>query len=95
MQRVDTSNRKRCGLSAWQTHSRIVEATATEVDGPYKGLKQVLPPEHHNPSVHITPTTGHWHLFTIGGSAGPIERMVSTDEGKTWSNAMTISKYLE
>mmetsp|Transcript_13762 Transcript_13762/g.22567 ORF Transcript_13762/g.22567 Transcript_13762/m.22567 type:complete len:273 (-) Transcript_13762:120-938(-) len=93
--KVDTSNRKRCGLSAWQTHSRIVEATATEVDGPYKGLKQVLPPEHHNPSVHITPTTGHWHLFTIGGSAGPIERMVSTDEGKTWSNAMTISKYLE
>ncbi len=89
--KVDTSIRKRCGLSAWQTHSRIVEATSTEVDGPYKRLKQVLPPEHHNPSVHISPTTGHWHLFTIGGPSGPIERMISTDEGKTWSNAITIS----
>jgi len=84
-------SRKRCGLSAWQTHSRIVEATSTQVDGPYTRLKQVLPPEHHNPSVHISPTTGHWHLFTIGGSTGPIERMVSTDEGKTWSHAITIS----
>ncbi|KAK1737259.1 hypothetical protein QTG54_012126 [Skeletonema marinoi] len=89
--KVDTSNRKRCGLSAWQTHSRIVEATSTEVDGPYKRLKQVLPPEHHNPSVHISPTTGHWHLFTIGGSTGPIERMISIDEGKMWGNAITIS----
>ena len=84
-------SRRRCGLSAWQTHSRIVEATSTEVDGPFKRLKVVLPPEHHNPSVHISPTTGHWHLFTIGGPTGPIERIISTDEGRTWSNPMTIS----
>lgn len=89
--KVDPSVRKRCGLSAWQTHSQIVETTSAKIDGPYKRLKEVLPPEHHNPSVHVSPTTGHWHLFSISGPSGPIERMVSTDEGKTWGNPITIS----
>ena len=90
--KVDPSVRKRCGLNAWQTHSQIIEATSSEIDGPYKRLKGLLlPPEHHNPSVHKSLTTGHWHLFSISGSTGPTERMISTDEGKTWGNPITIS----
>ncbi|KAL7430471.1 hypothetical protein ACHAXM_002205 [Skeletonema potamos] len=89
--KVDPNVRKRCGLSAWQTHSQIVEATSAGIDGPYKRLKEVLPPEHHNPSVHVSPTTGYWHLFSISGPSGPIERMISTDEGKSWGNPITIS----
>ncbi|KAL7455459.1 hypothetical protein ACHAWC_007028 [Mediolabrus comicus] len=83
--------RTRCGLNAWQTHSQVVETVSAEIDGPYQRVKVVLPPEHHNPSVHVSPTTGHWHLFSISGPSGPIERVISQDEGKTWGNPMTIS----
>lgn len=83
--------RKRCGLNAWQTHSQVVETVSAEIDGPYQRVKVVLPPEHHNPSVHVSPTTGHWHLFSISGPSGPIERVISQDEGKTWGNPKTIS----
>lgn len=86
--------KKRCGLNNWETHSRIAQATSTNVEGPYRRLDDgvVLPPEHHNPSVHISPKAGHpWHLFAISGPAGPIERMISTDEGQSWSAPMTVS----
>ena len=91
--KVDPDVRKRCGLGAWQTHSRVVVARAQNVEGPYQRNDSdvVLHPEHHNPSIHAAPITGHWHLFSISGPSGPIERMISTNEGKTWSVPITIS----
>ena len=87
-----TENGKRCGLNNWETHSRIAQAVSSDIEGPYQRLDNVvLHPEHHNPSVHVSPVTGHWHLFTISGPTGPIERMISTDEGQTWGNPITIS----
>lgn len=71
--KIDLNVRKRCGLNAWQTHSRIVEAISAEIEGPYNLVKQVLPPEHHNPSVHVSPITGHWHLFSISGPTGELD----------------------
>jgi hypothetical protein len=90
-------NEKRCGLMSWETHSRVAVAKSTNVDGPYRrdGIDDkevVLHAEHHNPSIH-TSSTGEWHLFTISGSSGPIERMVSSDGGKTWSEPVTISPH--
>jgi len=87
----DPDKKKRCGLNNWETHSRIALATSSTVDGPYQRLGEVLHPEHHNPSIHISPKTGDWHLFTISGPTGPIERMISSDEGTTWGNPTTIS----
>mmetsp|Transcript_5596 Transcript_5596/g.12126 ORF Transcript_5596/g.12126 Transcript_5596/m.12126 type:complete len:637 (+) Transcript_5596:94-2004(+) len=90
----DPDVRKRCGLNNWETHSRIAQATSTSIEGPYRRLASdpvILPPEHHNPSIHVKPTTGDWHLFTISGPTGPIERMISSDEGKTWGNPKTVS----
>jgi hypothetical protein len=51
----DLDTRKRCGLSGWQTHSRVAVAKSDNVDGPYhrNGMYEeevVLHPEHHNPS---------------------------------------------
>jgi len=84
--------KKRCGLNNWETLSRVALATSTNVEGPYQRLDVVLPPEHHNPSVQISPTAGHpWHLFSISGSTGPIERMISTDEGESWSTPLVVS----
>lgn len=85
------SRKERCGLNAWETHSRIAETVAENIDGPYQRIKTVFPPEHHNPSIHISPRTGDWHLFSISGSTGPIERTISTDEGDTWSSPIIIS----
>ncbi|KAL7522082.1 hypothetical protein ACHAWX_006767, partial [Stephanocyclus meneghinianus] len=95
MCKIDPDVRKRCGLGGWQTHSRVVVAKSVNVDGPYQrdGIDEeevVLHPEHHNPSIHVS-STGDWHLFSISGSSGPIERMISRDHGKTWSESMTIS----
>jgi hypothetical protein len=90
----DLQTRKRCGLSSWETHSRVVIAESADIDGPY--LRNItdeaalLPPEHHNPSIHVAPN-GEWHLFTISGSTGPIERMVSSDQGTSWSEPVVIS----
>jgi hypothetical protein len=84
----DLHARKRCGLSSWETHSRVAVAKSVNIDGPYLRNTAddavVLPPERHNPSIHVS-SNGEWHLFTISGSTGPIERMVSSDYGKTWS----------
>ena len=92
--KANPDSRKRCGLSAWETHSRVTVAKSANVAGPYtrNGTDKeiVLRPEHHNPSIHVSPT-GEWHLFTISGSSGPIERMISDDEGKTWSEPTIIS----
>ncbi len=91
--KVDPDIRVRCGLSSWQTHSRVVKAKSYDIDGPYRRLDSdvLLHPEHHNPTIHKSPKTGKWHLFTISGPSGPIERMASNDEGKTWSIPMTVS----
>ena len=92
--KVDPDTRKRCGLSAWETHSRVIVAKSANVAGPYtrNGTDEeiVLRPEHHNPSIHVL-SKGEWHLFTISGSSGPIERMISNDHGKTWSEPTIIS----
>ena len=90
----DYGTRKRCGLNNWETHSRVAHLTSSNIDGPYRRLEPspvILHPEHHNPSIHKSPTTGDWHLFTISGPSGPIERMISSDEGKTWGVPATIS----
>ena len=87
----EQKGRKRCGLNNWETLSRIVRTESVNIDGPYKHVDVVLPPEHHNPSVHVSPATGDWHLYTISGPTGPIVRMLSSDEGQTWSIPMTIS----
>lgn len=90
----DEAANERCGLNNWQYGSRIAQATSTNIDGPYRRLEAnpvILDPEHHNPSIHISPKTGDWHLFSISAQNGPIERMVSSDEGVTWSDPMTIS----
>ena len=89
----DPDARKRCGMNDWETHSRVVQATSSNVEGPYRRAETVLHPEHHNPSVHVSPQTGDWHLFSISGPSGPIERMISGDEGKTWDNPTTISPH--
>ncbi|KAL9179538.1 hypothetical protein ACHAXT_008828 [Thalassiosira profunda] len=83
--------RKRCGLSNWETHSQISRATSWDIEGPYRRIDVVLDSEHHNPSVHVSPKTGDWHLFSISGSTGPIVRMSSADEGKTWTVPMVVS----
>ena len=73
----------------------MVVAKSANVDGPYyrKNVTDpnedelvglLLPPEHHNPSIHVSPITNHWHLYTISGSTGPIVRMISSDEGQSW-----------
>ena len=90
----DPGTRKRCGLNNWETHSRITQVISYNIEGPYERMKDhpvILDPEHHNPSVHVSPMTGDWHLYTISGPSGPIERMLSNDEGKSWSNPMTVS----
>ena len=90
----DPDTRKRCGLNNWETHSRIAQVISSNIEGPYERWDAEpvrLPPEHHNPSVHVSPKTGDWVLYTISGSTGPIERMVSKDEGKTWGIPMTVS----
>ena len=90
----DPDRRRRCGLDNWETHSRIVQATASDVDGPYRRVGSepvVLHPEHHNPSLVVSPVTGDWHLFTISGPAGPIERVISNDEGATWGAPRTLT----
>ena len=77
--------KRRCGLNNWETLSRIVRTESNNIDGPYKRVNHVvLPPMHHNPSVHVSPITNHWHLYTISGSTGPIVRMISSDEGQSW-----------
>ncbi|KAL7537229.1 hypothetical protein ACHAXR_007679 [Thalassiosira sp. AJA248-18] len=81
----------RCGLNNWRTHSRIAHTTANNIEGPYQRLDVVLHPEHHNPSVHKSLKTGDWHLYTISGPTGPIERMISNNEGKTWGVPSTVS----
>lgn len=90
----DLQARKRCGLSSWETHSRVAVAKSVNIDGPYLRNTAddavLLSPEHHNPSIHVS-SNREWHLFTISGSTGPIERMVSTDYGKTWSESKVIS----
>ncbi|KAL7539341.1 hypothetical protein ACHAXR_009225 [Thalassiosira sp. AJA248-18] len=87
----DPDVRKRCGLNNWETHSRIARVTSTDIGGPYERMDVVLPPEHHNPSVHVSPKTNDWHLFSISGPTGPIVRMISSDEGQTWGIPMAIS----
>jgi len=87
----DTKTQKRCGLNNWETHSRIVLATSRNIQGPYMRRKVILPVEHHNPSIHISPTTGDWHLYSISDSTGPIVRMISKNEGKEWDMPMILS----
>ena len=82
---------ERCGLNNWETRSQIGWATAQNIEGPFERVRTVLEPEHHNPSLHKCPLTGHWHLYTISGATGPIERTVSTDEGRSWTNPLVVS----
>lgn len=83
----------RCGLAKWQTNSRVAHCVSGTVDGPYTRLSTVLPEEHHNPTVAVSPVDGSWNLYSIKKFDGPIEVVTSTDEGYTWSDPTIVSKF--
>ena len=86
-------DKTRCGLAKWQTNSRIAHCVSGTVDGPYTRLSTVLPEEHHNPTVAISPVDGSWNLYSIKKFDGPIEVVTSTDDGYTWGEPIVVSKF--
>lgn len=82
----------RCGLKGWQTNSQVAHVVSENVEGPYTRLGVVLSPEHHNPTVAISPVDGTWYLYSISGHSGPIDVVSSTDDGYTWTDPKTVSK---
>ena len=53
-----------CGLTRWNSNSRVVHAEAEAVEGPYLFADVALPVEAHNPQV--IRWGGEWLLFHIG-----------------------------
>jgi hypothetical protein len=80
------SGDKRCGLGGWGTHSQVAHAVATNPAGPYTRKQLILPPEHHNPTLKVSPVDGSWNIYSIDATSGPIVTSRSTDEGATWSS---------
>jgi hypothetical protein len=63
----------KCGLSAWQTNSRIVSAHAKQLTGPYVFTSVVMAPFAHNANpVNITagPHQGATAVFHVGDGVG-------------------------
>eukprot|EP01007_Sphenomonas_quadrangularis_P002684 NODE_443_length_1479_cov_149.490210_g327_i0.p1 GENE.NODE_443_length_1479_cov_149.490210_g327_i0~~NODE_443_length_1479_cov_149.490210_g327_i0.p1 ORF type:complete len:402 (+),score=90.41 NODE_443_length_1479_cov_149.490210_g327_i0:45-1250(+) len=54
-----------CGLTSWQTNSRIVHATSSVIDGPYTRKNVTVPIWSHNPAIVQAPD-GTLILFHIG-----------------------------
>lgn len=77
----------RCGLNGWQTYSQVAHAISDSPDGPYVRQELVLPQEHHNPTLQVSPVDGSWHIYSISAGSGPIVVSSSSDEGKTWSSS--------
>lgn len=90
-------NRKRCGWKDQDTmHTRISRATSSNVDGPYEQSEDDSDTddgiEGRNPSVHVSPKTGDWHLYSEPGPKGGSSlRMISKDEGASWKNPTSVS----
>eukprot|EP00729_Bicosta_minor_P009536 gene9536-33631_t len=84
MAEIGPSGRK--GLGGWQSHSQIAHAVSANPDGPYTRKSLVAPPEHHNPTLKVSPKDGSWNLYSIKAGSGPIVVSTSTDEGVTWTS---------
>eukprot|EP00937_MAST-01D_sp_MAST-1D-sp2_P001203 g1203.t1 len=76
----------RCGLGGWGSHSQVAHAVSDAPAGPYQRVELVAAPEHHNPTLKVSPVDGAWHLYSISGGGGPIVVSTSRDEGKTWDS---------
>jgi len=55
-------------------------------DGPYTRKALVAPPEHHNPTLKVSPVDGSWNLYSIKAGSGPIVVSTSTDQGGSWTS---------
>ena len=84
MAEIGPAGRK--GLGGWQRGSQIAHAVSARPDGPYKRQGLVAGPEHHNPTLQVSPHDGSWNLYSIKGGSGPIVVSSSTDQGKSWSS---------
>jgi hypothetical protein len=71
-----------CGLTQWNSNSRVVHAEAESVEGPYRFVDVALPVEAHNPQV--IRWNGQWLLFHIGDgdSTRPVHNCTSV-----WASA--------
>jgi hypothetical protein len=76
----------RCGLGGWNTHSQVAHAVSASPEGPYERKELVMPQEHHNPTLKVSPVDGSWHIYSISRGSGPIVVTSSFDEGRTWTN---------
>jgi len=88
------SKGSRCGLGGWGSHSQVAHAVSQHPAGPYKRKALVAPPEHHNPTLKVSPVDGSWNLYSIMHGSGPIVWSGSTDEGKSWTNTSTPPRSL-
>lgn len=73
-----------CGLTKWNSHSRVVRAEAEAAEGPYQFADVALSVEAHNPQV--SRWGGEWLLFHIGDgdSTRPAQNCTATD---TWTGS--------
>lgn len=76
----------RCGLGGWSTHSQVAHAVADRPGGPYARAALVAAPEHHNPTLKVSPVDGSWNLYSIRATSGPIVVSTSLDQGASWSD---------
>ena len=79
------SPKTRCGLGGWQSNSQVAHAVSDSPAGPYTHINLVLPREHHNPTIKVSPVDGSWNIYSISAGSGPIVTSTSVDEGKSWS----------
>ena len=84
MAEIGPAGRK--GLGGWTSHSQVAHAVSQDPAGPYKRQALVLPPEHHNPTLKVSPLDGSWNIYSIDRGSGPIVVSSSTDQSKTWTS---------
>jgi len=90
------STEKRCGLGGWGSNSQVAHAVSQSPAGPYKRQELVLPREHHNPTLKVSPVDGSWNLYSIKATSGPIVMSSSSDQGRSWTSAIPgvqVSQY--
>ena len=80
MAEIGPAGRK--GLGGWTSHSQVAHAVSDTPEGPYKRKTLVAGPEHHNPTLKVSPIDGSWNLYSISAGSGPIVVSSSTDEGQ-------------
>ena len=76
----------RKGLGGWRSYSQVAHAVSQHPDGPYTRKALVAPPEHHNPTLKVSPVDGSWNLYSIKAGSGPIVVSTSTDQGGSWTS---------